>query len=60
MALDDALTRLAARHARVVELRYLAGLSVEAVAQVVEMFPATVKREWMMARAWRRGELGAA
>jgi RNA polymerase sigma factor (TIGR02999 family) len=62
LALDEALTRLAtldARQARVVELRYFAGLGVEEVAQVLDVSPATVKREWTMARAWLRRELGA-
>ena len=55
LALDQALQRLEAldpRQARVVELRFFAGLSVEETAEVMAISPATVKREWSMARAW--------
>lgn len=55
MALDDALEDLAkidARQSRVVELRFFAGLSVEETAEVLQMSPATVKREWTTAKAW--------
>ena len=61
LALDDALVRLAEaapRAARVVELRFFAGLEVEDVARVLEISPATVKRDWTLARAWLRRELG--
>ena len=60
VALDDALTRLAAqdeRKARVVELRYFVGLSIEERAKALDSSPATVKREWTTARAWLRREL---
>ena len=60
LALDEALTRLEKldeRQARVVELRYFSGLSIEDTAQVLAISPATVKREWNMARAWLRAEL---
>ena len=60
VALDEALTRLAAldpRQARVVELRYFAGLGIEEVAEVLDVSRATVNREWAMARAWLRREL---
>lgn len=60
VALDEALTRLAAqdqRKARVVELRYFVGLSIEETAKALDSSPATVKREWVMARAWLRREL---
>jgi RNA polymerase sigma factor (TIGR02999 family) len=53
--LDRALTALAAideRQARVVELRFFAELSVEETAEALGLSPATVKREWSMARAW--------
>jgi RNA polymerase sigma factor (sigma-70 family) len=53
--LDEALTRLAAldpEQARIVELRYFGGLTVEETAEVVGISPATVKRQWAMARAW--------
>ena len=60
LALDEALARLSAldeRQARIVELRYFVGLSVEETAEVTGLSPATVKREWAMARAWLRAEL---
>jgi RNA polymerase sigma factor (TIGR02999 family) len=60
VALDDALTRLAAldpQQARVVELRYFTGLGIEETAEALGVSPATVKREWAMARAWLRREL---
>ena len=59
-ALDDALLALAAldaRQGRVVELRYFGGLSIEETAEVLGLSPATVKREWTMARAWLHREL---
>jgi RNA polymerase sigma factor (TIGR02999 family) len=55
LALDEALSRLAAideELARIVELRYFGGLTVEETAEVVGSSPATVKRHWAMARAW--------
>jgi len=55
IALDTALTELAtfdAAQARIVELRYFGGLTVEETADAVGVSPATVKREWTMARAW--------
>ena len=61
LALDEALERLARldeRHARVVELRYFGGLSVEETAVALELSPATVKRAWTIARAWLYRELG--
>ena len=63
VALDQALERLSSvdsRMARTVELRYFAGLSVEETADVLEVASATVKREWSLARAWLRRELGGA
>jgi len=60
VALDEALTALAgldARQARVVELRYFAGLSIEETADVLAISPATVKREWSVARAYLNREL---
>jgi len=59
-ALDEALTRLAAldpEQARIVELRYFGGLTVEETAEVVGVSPATVKRQWAMARAWLKRAL---
>ena len=58
--LDRALTRLAAqdeRQARVVELRFFAGLTVEQTAEVMAISEKTVKRDWAMARAWLEGEI---
>lgn len=55
VALDQALERLdtiAARAAKVVELRYFGGLSIEETAAFLGIAPATVKRHWTFARAW--------
>jgi RNA polymerase sigma factor (TIGR02999 family) len=63
VALDDVLTRLAefdATGARVVELRYFGGLTIEETAEVLDVSPATVKREWASARAWLHRELSGA
>jgi RNA polymerase sigma-70 factor, ECF subfamily len=60
LALDQALTRLDRidpRQRQVVELRYFSGLSIEETAAVLDISPATVKREWTMARAWLHAEL---
>ena len=60
--LDEALTALAAvapDKARVVELRYFGGLSIEDIADVLDVAPATVKRHWTFARAWLYRELSA-
>ena len=60
LALDEALSRLAALDAelaKVVELRYFGGLTVEEVADVMATSPATVKRQWAMARAWLKRSL---
>jgi RNA polymerase sigma factor (TIGR02999 family) len=62
VALDEALDRLAIkdpRKARVVELRYFGGLSVEETAEVLQVHPNTVVRDWTLVRAWLRRELGA-
>lgn len=62
LALDDALRRLTQldeRQARVVECRFFAGMSVEETAIALEVSPATVKRDWVAARAWLNRELGA-
>lgn len=55
-ALDD-LARLSERQARVVELRYFGGLSIEEVGEVLGVSPMTVKRDWRLARAWLFREL---
>jgi RNA polymerase sigma-70 factor, ECF subfamily len=55
LALDDALTALSAiddDQARIVELRFFGGLSVPETAEALGISPATVKREWAIARAW--------
>ncbi|HXJ96525.1 MAG TPA: ECF-type sigma factor [Terriglobia bacterium] len=55
MALDEALkdlARLDPKQAQIVELRYFAGLTTEEIADVLEISPATVKREWATARVW--------
>jgi RNA polymerase sigma-70 factor (ECF subfamily) len=55
VALDEALTKLAAqdaRKARIAELRYFGGLSVEETAEVLSVSPATVVREWKLTKAW--------
>jgi RNA polymerase sigma factor (TIGR02999 family) len=60
IALDDALERLEALdpgQARLVELRFFGGLTVEETAVVLACSPATVKRAWSSARAWLYGEL---
>jgi RNA polymerase sigma factor (TIGR02999 family) len=61
LALDEALTKLqsfAPNKAKVVELRYFGGLSVEETAEVMTVSPATVKRHWRFARAWLLRTLG--
>lgn len=60
VALDAALDRLAAldaAQARIVELRFFGGLSIEETADALEISPATVKRHWAVARAWLLKEL---
>jgi RNA polymerase sigma factor (TIGR02999 family) len=60
LALDEVLTRLAAmdpEKGRLVELRYFAGLGIEETAAVLGLSPATVKRQWQVARAWLMREL---
>jgi RNA polymerase sigma factor (TIGR02999 family) len=55
VALDAALERLSAmdeRQAKVVELRFFGGLSVEETAEILDLSPTTVKREWATARLW--------
>lgn len=60
VALDDALKALATldeRQSRIVELRFFGGLSIEDTARMLEISPATVKREWSTARAWLYEEI---
>jgi RNA polymerase sigma factor (TIGR02999 family) len=55
LTLDQALGELEAidaRQARIVELRFYGGLTVEETAEALDLSPATVKREWAMSRAW--------
>jgi RNA polymerase sigma-70 factor, ECF subfamily len=62
LAVNDALELLArvdSRQARVVELRFFAGLSVEEAAEVLGVSPKTVKRDWSVAKAWLYAELKA-
>ena len=55
----EALQALDPRQARIVELRYFAGLGIEETAEAIDVSPATVKREWAVARAWLRRELAS-
>ena len=60
MALDDALNNLArldSQQSRIVELRFFTGLSIEETAEVLGVSPATVKREWVTAKALLYREL---
>ena len=60
--LDEALTRLGQldeRKARVVEYRYFGGFTFEEVAQILDIAPATVDREWRLARSWLKTQLTA-
>jgi RNA polymerase sigma factor (sigma-70 family) len=45
------------QHGRIVELRFFGGLTVEEVAEVLQLSPSTVKRDWRVAKAWLRREL---
>jgi RNA polymerase sigma-70 factor, ECF subfamily len=60
LSLNVALDRLAEwndRSARVVELRYFGGLSIEETAEVLQVAPMTVKRDWLAARAWLKKQV---
>lgn len=60
VALDDALEALARmdeRRGRVVEMKFFGGLSVEEIAEVLNVSPDTVKRDWKLAKAWLGREL---
>jgi RNA polymerase sigma-70 factor (ECF subfamily) len=62
LALDAALEKLAAldpQQAKIIELRYFGGLTVEEAAEALEISPATVKRHWTVARAWLHKELSS-
>ena len=60
IALDEALARLAEfapKQAKLVELKFFAGLSIEDIAETLRVSPATVKREWNSAKAWLHGQI---
>jgi len=60
VALDDALTTLAEidpQQGRIIELRFFGGLTIDETAEVLSISPATVKRDWNMAKAWLYGEI---
>ncbi len=60
LALDEALTafsQVAPRQAKVVELRYFGGLTEEEIVAALEISPRTVRRDWVLARAWLLREL---
>jgi RNA polymerase sigma-70 factor, ECF subfamily len=60
LILDEAITRLGEigpRYQQIVELRYMAGLTIEETAEVANVSRATIEREWHFARAWLRREL---
>jgi RNA polymerase sigma factor (TIGR02999 family) len=62
IALDDALHDLAKlnpQHSQIVELRFFGGMTTEEVAEVLDVSPRTVQREWRMARAWLRRQISA-
>jgi len=54
----DSLAREDPRAARLVELRYFGGMSIEEAAEILEVSPATAKRDWALARAWLQRALG--
>lgn len=63
LALNEALDRLDETHARqrqVVEFRFFAGLTIHETAEVLAVSTATVERDWRVARAWLRREVGGA
>jgi RNA polymerase sigma factor (sigma-70 family) len=60
IALDEALRRLERldpQQSRIVEMRYFSGLTIDEIAEAIGVSPATVKRDWSVARAWLRREL---
>lgn len=63
IALDDAmnaLARLDPRKVHIIEMRFFGGLSIEETAEVLKVSPATVRRDWSIARFWLYRELGGA
>lgn len=62
LAVDEALARLAEldpKQAKVVEMRYFGGMTVEETSEALGIAPRTVKREWALAKAWLRVEISA-
>lgn len=62
LAIDRALTRLAEldpNHARIVEMKFFSGLSVEEIGRALGRSPRTIDREWRLAKAWLYGQLSA-
>src|SRR5262245_5018143 len=62
IVLDEALRRLERldpQQGRIVEMRYFSGLTIDEIAEAIGVSPATVKRDWSMARAWLRRELSS-
>lgn len=62
VALDDALRALATfdeRQVKIVEMRFFGGLTIEETAQALDLSPATIKREWTIAKAWLHRELSS-
>lgn len=60
VALDEALTRLAAlepRHSQIVEMKFFAGLTIEEMAETLNVSHATIERDWSQARAWLHHEM---
>ena len=60
IALDEALTRFAEfdpQQAKIVELKYFAGMQIDEIAEALQISPATVKREWNSAKAWLHNEI---
>jgi RNA polymerase sigma factor (TIGR02999 family) len=60
LALDDALnelSKMSPRQSRIVELKFFGGLSIEETSEFLEVSPATVEREWAVARAWLYREI---
>jgi RNA polymerase sigma factor (TIGR02999 family) len=60
ISLDDALQNLVTfddRKSRIVELRFFGGLTIEEIAEVLEISPRTIRREWRLAKAWLRREI---
>jgi RNA polymerase sigma factor (TIGR02999 family) len=61
VALDDAMNALAVldpRKVQIIEMRFFGGLSVEETAEVLKVSPATVRRDWSIAKLWLYRELG--